>query len=74
MNDVRTRTVVCCFRGRVRTDLSVFVGGVLICFCFHVVADLSFHDSSIQQYGYVHHTLFYRTYCIFRRLYIIQQL
>ena len=23
MNDVRTRTVVCCYRGRVRTDLSV---------------------------------------------------
>jgi len=25
-------------------------------------------------YGYVHHSLFYRTYCIFRRIYIIQQL
>ena len=23
---------------------------------------------------YVHHSLFYRTYCIFRRVYIIQQL
>jgi len=33
-----------------------------------------FHDSSRQQYGYVHHSLFYRTYCIFRRIYIIQQL
>jgi hypothetical protein len=36
MNDVRTRTVVCCYRGRIRTDLSMFVGGVLICICFHV--------------------------------------
>jgi hypothetical protein len=33
-----------------------------------------FHDSSRQQYGYVHHSLFYRTYCISRRMYIIQQL
>ena len=33
-----------------------------------------FHDSSRQQYGYVHHSSFYRTYCIFRRIYIIQQL
>jgi uncharacterized short protein YbdD (DUF466 family) len=33
-----------------------------------------FHDSSRQQYGYVHHSLFYATYCIFRRIYIIQQL
>jgi len=42
MNNVRTRTVVCCYRGRVRTDLSVlYIGGVLICFCFHVVADVS---------------------------------
>jgi len=30
-----------------------------------------FHDSSRQQYGYVHHSLSYRTYCIFRRIYII---
>jgi hypothetical protein len=30
-----------------------------------------FHDSSRQQYGYIHHSLFYRTYCIFRRIYII---
>jgi len=30
MNDARTRTVICCFRGKVGTDLSVFVGGVLI--------------------------------------------
>jgi hypothetical protein len=27
-----------------------------------------FQDSSRQQYGYVHHSLFYRTYCIFRRI------
>jgi len=33
-----------------------------------------FHDSNRQQYGYVHHSLFYRTYCIFCRIYIIQQL
>jgi hypothetical protein len=33
-----------------------------------------FHESSRQQYGYVHHSLFYRTYCIFRKIYIIQQL
>jgi hypothetical protein len=33
-----------------------------------------FHDSSRQQYGYVHHSLFHRTYCIWRRMYIIQQL
>jgi hypothetical protein len=33
-----------------------------------------FHENSRQQYGYVHHSLFYRTYCIFRRIYIIQQL
>ena len=33
-----------------------------------------FHDSSRQQYGYVDHSLFYRTYFIFRRMYIIQQL
>ena len=33
-----------------------------------------FHDSSRQQYRYVHHSLIYRTYCIFRRIYIIQQL
>jgi len=31
-----------------------------------------FHDSSRQQYGYVNHSLFYRTYCIFRRIYIIK--
>jgi len=31
-------------------------------------------DSNRQQYGYVHHSLFYITYCIFRRIYIIQQL
>jgi len=49
MNDVRTRIVVCCYRGRVGTD-------------------------NRQQYGYVHHSLFYRTYCVFRRIYIIQQL
>jgi hypothetical protein len=30
-----------------------------------------FHYSSMQQYGYVHHSLFYRTYSIFRRIYII---
>jgi hypothetical protein len=30
-----------------------------------------FHDSSRQQYGYVHHSLFYITYCISRRIYII---
>jgi hypothetical protein len=29
-----------------------------------------FHDSSRQQYRYVHYSLFYRTYCIFRRIYI----
>jgi hypothetical protein len=46
------------------------VGGMLICFCFHVVADVS----SRQQYGYVYHSLFYRTYRISRRIYIIQQL
>jgi len=28
----------------------------------------------VEEYGYVHHSLFYRTYCIFRRIYIIQQL
>jgi len=33
-----------------------------------------FHDSSRQQYGYVHHSFFYRTYCIFCRIYVIQQL
>ena len=33
-----------------------------------------FHDSSRQQYRYVHHSLFYRTSGIFRRIYIIQQL
>jgi hypothetical protein len=29
-----------------------------------------FHDSSRQQYGCVHRSLFYRKYCIFRRIYI----
>jgi len=33
-----------------------------------------FHNSNRQQYRYVHYSLFYRTYCIFRRIYIIQQL
>jgi hypothetical protein len=33
-----------------------------------------FHYTSRQQYGYIHHSLFYRTYWIFRRIYIIQQL
>jgi len=33
-----------------------------------------FHDSRRQHYGYVHNPLFYRTYCIFRRIYIIQKL
>jgi len=33
-----------------------------------------FHNSSRQQYGYVRHSLFYRPYCIFPRIYIIQQL
>jgi len=33
-----------------------------------------FHYTSRQQYGYVHHSLFYRTCCIFRRIYITQQL
>jgi len=41
MNDVRTRTVVCCYRGRVGTHSECVVGGVLICFNFHVVADVS---------------------------------
>jgi hypothetical protein len=41
MNDVRNRTVVCCYCGRVRTYLSVSVSGLLIYFCFHVVADVS---------------------------------
>jgi hypothetical protein len=31
-----------------------------------------FHDSKRQQYGYVNHSLFYRIYCIFRRIYIIK--
>jgi hypothetical protein len=39
MNNVRTRIVVCCYRGRFGTDLSV--GDVLNCVCFHVIADLS---------------------------------
>jgi hypothetical protein len=34
----------------------------------------SSNSSTIAADGYVHHPLFYRTYCIFRRLYIIQQL
>jgi hypothetical protein len=29
-----------------------------------------FHDSS-RQYGYVHYSLFYRTYCISRRIYVL---
>jgi len=33
-----------------------------------------FHDNNRQQYGYIHYLLFYRTYSIFRRIYIIQQL
>jgi hypothetical protein len=33
-----------------------------------------FHNSNRQQYGYEHYSLFYRTYCIFHRIYIIQQL
>jgi hypothetical protein len=33
-----------------------------------------FHNNNRQQYGYVHYSLFYRTYCIFRRIYIIQKL
>jgi hypothetical protein len=37
MNDVHTRTIVCCYRGRVGIDLS----GMLICSCFHVVDDVS---------------------------------
>jgi hypothetical protein len=41
MNDVRARNVVCCYRGKVGTNLGVSVGGVLICLCFHVVADVS---------------------------------
>jgi hypothetical protein len=32
MNDVRNRTVVCCYRGIVGFDVSVFIGGVLIYF------------------------------------------
>jgi hypothetical protein len=32
-----------------------------------------FQDSNRQQYRYVHHSLFYRTYCIFRRIYIINK-
>jgi len=31
-----------------------------------------FHNSNRQQYGYVNHSLFYRTYCIFCRIYIIK--
>ena len=31
-----------------------------------------FHDRNRQQYAYVHHSLFYRTYCIFRRIHIIK--
>ena len=45
MNNVRTRTFVCCYRERVGTDLSV-IGGVLFCFCFHVVADVSKNKST----------------------------
>jgi len=30
-----------------------------------------FHGSIRQQYEYLHHSLFYGTYCIFRRIYII---
>jgi hypothetical protein len=33
-----------------------------------------FHNSNRQQYRYVHYSLFYKTYCNFRRIYIIQQL
>jgi hypothetical protein len=33
MNDVHNRTVVCCYRGKVGTDMSVCVCGMLICFC-----------------------------------------
>jgi len=41
MNNVRTRTVACCYRRRVGTDVSVLWVGVSICFCFHMVADVS---------------------------------
>jgi hypothetical protein len=33
-----------------------------------------FHDSSRQQYGYIHYSIFYRTYCIFSRMYVIKLL
>jgi hypothetical protein len=30
------------------------------------------HDSSRQQYGYIHYLLFYTIYCIFRKIYLIK--
>ena len=50
MNDVHIRIVVCCYRGRFGTDLNVLLGGVLICFCFHVVADVV--GINISEYCY----------------------
>jgi len=36
----------------------------------HMLQNL-FYLTDRQQYGYVHNLLFYRIYCIFRRIYII---
>ena len=47
MNDVRTHTVVCCYRGRVGTDLSV----LYVAPTTHPNQFQLFHDSSRQQYG-----------------------
>jgi len=69
MNDVRTRTVVCCYRGSTWKQKQINTPPTTHSNQFQL-----FHDSSRQQYGYVHHSLFYRTYWIFRKIYIIQQL
>ena len=51
------------------SELFCVIGGVLICFCFHVVADVSM-VSTVR----VRTSSFYRTYCIFCRIYITQHL
>ena len=47
VNDVRNLIIVCCFRGRVGADLRVC--GMLICCCFHVVAEVSMVSMAIDR-------------------------
>jgi hypothetical protein len=42
MNEVRTRTVVCCYRGKVGTDLSV------LCVFFFLIDRVKFTDKEYR--------------------------